>query len=132
MANRVLVTGGAGYLGSVLVPLLLDEGYEVTVLDRFYFGAETLSAIADHPRLRLIEGNIQFLDELNGVLDDVHTVIHLAGLSNDPSCDLEPDRTVRVNYDATLELARRAARAPIPRRSSTRSPAFTPSPSTPK
>ena len=115
MSNRVLVTGGAGYLGSVLVPLLLDEGYEVTVLDRLYFGGETLAAVADHPRLRLIEGDIQCLDDLNGLLNETHSIIHLAGLSNDPSCDLEPDRTARVNYDATLELARRAARAGVSR-----------------
>jgi dTDP-4-amino-4,6-dideoxygalactose transaminase/nucleoside-diphosphate-sugar epimerase len=115
MSDRILVTGGAGYLGSVLVPLLLDEGYEVTVLDRLYFGPDALAAVADHPRLKLIDGDIRDLDEVNGFLDGVESIIHLAGLSNDPSCDLQPERTERINYDATLELARRAARGGVRR-----------------
>ncbi len=111
MTERVLVTGGAGYLGSVLVPLLLDEGYEVTVLDRLYFGREPLAPVLDHPRLRLVEGDLRYLDAQDGLLDGVHSVVHLASLSNDPACDLKPKRTERINYEATMELARRSARA---------------------
>jgi nucleoside-diphosphate-sugar epimerase len=87
-----LVTGGAGYLGSVLVPLLLDEGYEVIVLDRFYFGREPLTPVLDHPRLTLVEGDLRYLDAQDGLLDGVHSVIHLASLSNDPACDLRTSR----------------------------------------
>jgi dTDP-4-amino-4,6-dideoxygalactose transaminase/nucleoside-diphosphate-sugar epimerase len=109
------VTGGAGYLGSVLVPLLLDEGYEVRVLDRLYFGAETLASVKDHARFQLYEGDIRFLDEQPNLLDGVDYIIHLAGLSNDPAADLEPGRTERINHEATIELARRAARAGVQR-----------------
>src|SRR5688572_96220 len=115
MVTRVLVTGGAGYLGSVLVPTLLDEGYEVHVFDRLLFGREPLSPVLAHPRLRLIEGDITHLAPHNGFLEEIDVVVHLAGLSNDPSCDLKPELTQRVNYDATMELARRCARAGVRR-----------------
>ncbi len=115
MTKRVLVTGGAGYLGSVLVPTLLDEGYEVDVFDRFLFGREPLAAVQDHSRLRLIEGDVTSLGKHNGFLDGVDAVIHLAALSNDPSCDLKPELTQRVNFEGTAELARRAARAGVRR-----------------
>ncbi|HEX2515667.1 MAG TPA: aminotransferase class I/II-fold pyridoxal phosphate-dependent enzyme, partial [Chloroflexota bacterium] len=115
MTKRVLVTGGAGYLGSVLVPTLLDEGYEVDVFDRFLFGREPLAAVQDHSRLRLIEGDVTSLGKHNGFLEGVDAVIHLAALSNDPSCDLKPELTQRVNFEGTAELARRAARAGVRR-----------------
>ncbi len=114
MAN-VLVAGGAGYLGSVLVPTLLDEGHDVVVFDRLLFGRQPLMRILEHPRLRLIEGDITQQARHNGFLDGINAVIHLAGLSNDPSCDLRPELTQRVNFEATLELARRAARAGVGR-----------------
>jgi dTDP-4-amino-4,6-dideoxygalactose transaminase/nucleoside-diphosphate-sugar epimerase len=113
--KRVIVTGGAGYLGSVLVPALLDEDYEVTVFDRLLFGRQPLAQVLDHPRFRLIEGDVTQLARHNGFLEGMDTVIHLAALSNDPVCDLKPELTQRVNFDGTLEIARRAARAGVRR-----------------
>lgn len=115
MAKHVVVTGGAGYLGSVLVPALLDAGHRVTVFDALLFGEAPLAPVLDNARLRLVQGDMTDLAAANGFLEGVDAVIHLAGLSNDPSCDLRPERTNRVNYEGTLELARRAARAGVRR-----------------
>lgn len=115
MSRHVVVTGGAGYLGSVLVPSLLDAGYRVTVFDSLLFGKEPLAPVLDHAQFRLIQGDMTDLSAANGFLEGVDSIIHLAGLSNDPSCDLRPERTNRVNYEGTLELARRAAKAGVRR-----------------
>lgn len=109
-AMAVLVTGGAGYIGSVLVPKLLGKGYRVRVLDRFYFG-DTLGPVAkQHPkRLELVRGDVRAHNER--VFDGVHAVIDLAGISNDPSCELKPELTRAVNFDgavATMKLARKS------------------------
>ena len=74
MPKRVVVTGGAGYLGCVLVPRLLDDGYRVDVLDRFIFGQEPLAPVLGHPRLRVVEGDITRLAEQNGFLEGVDLV----------------------------------------------------------
>ncbi|MGH2609049.1 MAG: aminotransferase class I/II-fold pyridoxal phosphate-dependent enzyme, partial [Tepidiformaceae bacterium] len=77
------------------------------------FGLEPLAPVLEHPSFTLVRGDITRLAEANGFLDGADAVIHLAGLSNDPACDLRPERTQRVNYDGTVELARRAARAGV-------------------
>ncbi|MSP61804.1 MAG: aminotransferase class I/II-fold pyridoxal phosphate-dependent enzyme [Myxococcales bacterium] len=111
--KKVLVTGCGGYLGSILVPTLLDEGYEVVGLDRFYFGRSPVEAVAGHPGLRLVEGDVRTLAP--ALLDGVAAVIHLASLSSDPSCELNPDWTHAVNEDASIRLARLAAERGVER-----------------
>ncbi|MCB1134728.1 MAG: NAD(P)-dependent oxidoreductase [Chlamydiia bacterium] len=96
----VLVTGGAGYVGAVLVPKLLDKGYEVTVLDLFLYGRDCFRAIEDHPNLSLIEGDIRDQGLLAAILPGIDTVIHLACISNDPSFELDPELGKSINYDA--------------------------------
>ncbi|MBX4212083.1 NAD-dependent epimerase/dehydratase family protein [Candidatus Pacearchaeota archaeon] len=106
--KEVLVTGGAGYLGSILVPMLLQEGYKVHILDRFYFGKKHIMQHQNNPNLKLIEMDISHHENVPHLLKEVDTVIHLSGISNDPSGDLDPNLTIQTNFLATISLARRA------------------------
>lgn len=103
---KVLVTGGAGYIGSVLTKLLLDKGYEVKVLDRFFFGKETLDEVAENKNLEVIKGDVRSF-ELN-ILKGVDIVMDLAALSNDPSGELNPEWTMDINYRGRVRVAKLA------------------------
>ena len=99
--NRIFVTGGAGYVGAVLVPRLLSEGYEVTVLDLMIYGEEVLRS---HPKLSLIKGDIRDKMLLKNSVPGHDCVIHLACISNDPSFELNPDLGRSINLDAFKPL----------------------------
>ena len=104
---NILVTGGAGYLGSVLVPKLVVRGHKVRVLDIGYFGVEHLRAI--RPAIEIVRDDIRHVVSdraaLDTVLQDVEVVIHLAAISNDPSAELNPTLTEEVNFESTRDLA---------------------------
>ena len=102
MGKKVLVTGGCGYIGSVLVPMLLERGYEVRVFDKLYFGEEPLKSVRD--RIELIPGDVRNFRPT--ILEGVDGVIHLASLSNDPTGYFSPDATRSINYEGTMNLAR--------------------------
>lgn len=102
--NRVLVTGGAGYVGAVLVPKLLDKGYKVRVLDLFIYGHHVLDAVKDHSGLELVSGDIRDRALLERAMPGCDAVIHLACISNDPSFELDPDLGKSINYDAFFDL----------------------------
>jgi nucleoside-diphosphate-sugar epimerase len=94
--RTIVVTGGAGYVGSVLVPKLLDRGYRVRALDLFLFG----DALPDHPALERIKGDLRDQRLLRQALTGSDAVIHLACISNDPSFELDPGLSKSINYDA--------------------------------
>lgn len=113
----ILVTGGAGYIGSVLVPELLERGRSVTVLDCFLFGRESLARVLDHPRLTLVEADLRDHGRVRDVVrrGGFSAVVHLAAISNDPSSELDPELTRAVNRDALENLFLESRRAGIPR-----------------
>lgn len=98
--KTVLVTGGAGYVGSVLVPKLLDKGYHVKVLDLYLYGEQVLDAVKENSRLEQIKGDIRDTALLRNCLRNSSAVIHLACVSNDPSFELNPALSRSINYDA--------------------------------
>ncbi len=107
---RVFVTGGAGYVGTTLVPQLVADGHEVVVYDRFFFGEFGLGAM---PQVTLRTGDIRRIEPAD--LEGVDAVIDLAGLSNDPTCDLDPALTSDINYRGTVRVARAAGEAGVGR-----------------
>ena len=112
---RILVAGGAGFIGSVLVPHLLEAGHDVAVLDRFYFGP-TLDAVAAKygDKLSIFKDDIRTF-EPKTVLSGVEAVVDLAGISNDPSCDLEAHLTESINIAGGKRLASLARQAGVRR-----------------
>lgn len=102
--QNVLVTGGAGYVGAVLVPKLLKNGYHVKVLDLYIYGEDVLQAVKDHPNLKEIKGDIRDRKLLEKEIPGSDAVIHLACISNDPSFELNPELGKSVNYDAFFDL----------------------------
>ena len=95
--NKIFITGGAGYVGSVLTPRLLNLGYEVTVLDLMLYGDGVLD---DHPHLNKVKGDIRNQTLLEELMPGHDAVIHLACISNDPSFELNPHLGKSINLDA--------------------------------
>jgi nucleoside-diphosphate-sugar epimerase len=104
VARRVLVTGGAGYVGAVLVPKLLRRGYRVRVLDLFLFGDDVLDEVRGHDALELIQGDLRDATTVRTSTAGCDAVIHLACISNDPSFELDPALGKSINYDAFRPL----------------------------
>lgn len=113
--KRVLVTGGAGYVGAVLVPKLLQAGYGVTVLDLFLYGDEVFGEYGKHSELRQIKGDLRDAAAVADALSDCDAVIHLACISNDPSFELNPDLGRSINLDAFRPLVQAAKKAGVKR-----------------
>ena len=109
--NRILVVGGAGYVGSVLTEELLARGYAVRIFDRMFFGDIGLRELRD--RVDLVVGDMRAMDP--AVLDGVQGVVNIGGLSNDPTAEYNPQANVEMNTTASIALAEAAQRACITR-----------------
>ena len=101
---QILVTGGAGYIGSALVIELLRNGHKVKCLDRFFFGMESLDEALSNQNLQLIRDDIRWFDPT--ILKNVEVVLDLASLSNDPSGELDPIKTFDINFLGRSRVAR--------------------------
>ena len=102
--HTVLVTGGGGYVGCVLVPKLLNNGWRVKVLDLYIYGDHVLDSVKDNPNLEQIKGDIRDRKLLERVIPGCDALVHLACISNDPSFDLDPALGRSINYDAFFDL----------------------------
>lgn len=113
MFKNVLVTGGAGYVGSLLVPQLLDAGYKVTVYDIMYFGDHFLPK--KNPNLKVVPGDIRDVARLSDALKEMDVVISLACISNDASFELDENLSTSINLDAFEPMVVAAKRAGVKR-----------------
>ena len=111
----VLVTGGAGYVGSVLVPKLLADGHAVRVLDTYYFGSESLAANRNHPSFSEVRADLRDKVAVDRALLGCDAVIHLACISNDPSFELDPALGKSINYDAFRPLVQMSKKRGVKR-----------------
>jgi len=103
MSLNILVTGGAGYLGSTMVPELLLEGHKVTVLDNFMFKQSSLNHCCYHPNFSIVKGDIRQKNVISSLIKSADVVIPLAALVGAPLCNLDPIGATTINHDA-IEL----------------------------
>lgn len=103
--RTVLVIGGAGYIGSALLPKLLDRGHRVKLFDRLLYGLEPIQNILDHPQLEIMQADFRRIDKLVEAMRGVDAVIHLGAIVGDPACALDRDLTIEVNLIGTRTIA---------------------------
>ena len=104
-SKRILVIGGAGYLGSVLVHQLLDRGYGATVFDSLMYGDESIRDLYSHPRFRLVRADLRDTEEVRSASSDADAVVHLGALVGDPACALDAELAREINLKATEYVA---------------------------
>ena len=112
--KRIMVTGGAGYVGSSLVPKLLTAGYEVTVLDLYIYG-DVFASLGTNPNLVQVKGDLRNSADVAKAMTGCDAVIHLACISNDPSFDLNPGLGKSINFDCFRPLVKASKDAGIKR-----------------
>jgi nucleoside-diphosphate-sugar epimerase len=112
---QILVTGGAGYVGSTLVPLLLKKGHNVRVMDILAHGGRSMLGVWSHPNFDFIRGDIQDTSGVRKALEGVHAVVHLAAIVGDPACARQPELAKSVNQDSSFALLEESQRAHVER-----------------
>ncbi|KQO79765.1 NAD-dependent epimerase/dehydratase [Rhizobium sp. Leaf262] len=113
MSYNILVTGGAGYLGSILVPDLLTDGHKVTVLDNFMFGQSTLNHVCSHPNFSVVNGDIRIRDNIAPLIQQADVIIPLAALVGAPLCTKDPVGAKTINHDAIIMMLKLVSKEQI-------------------
>ena len=111
MKRLVIVTGGAGYIGSTLVRMLLERGYDVRIVDRLFFGIKSLKEIED--KIEIVKEDIRSVRQ--EIFEGAYAVMDLAALSNDPAGELDPQKTLDINYLGRVRVALLAKRSGVER-----------------
>ena len=104
MTTKVLVTGAAGYIGSTLVPALLEHGYAVTAVDNFMYDQDSLAAVCYHPAFSLVRGDVRSAQVMRPLVKDADVIIPLAALVGAPLCDRDPIAATTTNKDAIVSM----------------------------
>lgn len=112
---KILLTGGAGYVGSTLTPFLLAAGHQVRVLDYLAYGGQSLLGVWTHPGFEFVRGDIRDREILRTALADRDAVVHLAAIVGDPACSREPELARSTNLDASLALIAESRSAGVER-----------------
>ncbi|MFH1090805.1 MAG: NAD(P)-dependent oxidoreductase [Pseudomonadota bacterium] len=113
--KKILVFGGAGYIGSVLTRMLLERDDEVTVFDRLLFGSESVKDLMGRQGFSLIQGDLRDIPAVSRAVSGMDAVILLAALVGEPACNRDPQETLDVNYLATLNVVRTCRSLQVPR-----------------
>lgn len=101
---KILISGGAGYIGSVLARLLLSRGYHVRIIDNLRFGGETIIELLNYENFEFIKGDVRVQKKLIEALKNIDYVVHLAAIVGDPACSKEPDLARETNYEASKQF----------------------------
>src|SRR5262245_2145729 len=112
---KILIAGGAGYVGSVLTQHLWQQGHEVTVLDLLLFGSQSLQSLVGQPRFTLIEGDIRDQKLLEGLLPGHDAVCLLAAIVGEPACNRDERNAESTNYDGAMTVLKAAQQAGVKR-----------------
>ena len=113
--KRILVTGGAGYIGSVLVRQLLKQNYQIRVVDNLSFGGESLIDLLDNDNFEFIKADVRDSDAMREAVKDVWGIVHLAAIVGDPACAKEPELTKEINLQASKAVYELAEQAGVER-----------------
>ncbi|MBZ0097711.1 MAG: NAD(P)-dependent oxidoreductase [Taibaiella sp.] len=104
MSEKILVTGGAGYIGSVLTRQLLEKGYEVRVLDRLMYGGEPIIDLFNYPNFEFIKGDVRNREDVEKAVEGVTCIAHLAAIVGDPACAKDPELSKSTNFEGSKLL----------------------------